>query len=135
MKIEVEKIKEEEIELTESVKVAEWNLDSFDIKFIDNIELDCKFKRVGREIMVDVCVVTHRMITCSRCLKEAKHTLKQNFTLLYNINELGNYLDLNKGIREEILLNFPMKVLCCPDCKGICNGCNANLNIEKCKCK
>jgi uncharacterized protein len=135
VKIEVEKIKEEGIELEEDVAVADWDLDSFDIKFVDNIHLDCKFKRVGKEIMVEAMAVTHRNIVCSRCLREARHTLKQDFTLLYNVNELGNYLDINKEIREEILLNYPMKVLCCPDCKGLCSGCNANLNIEQCRCK
>lgn len=52
MKIEVDRIKDEEIELKEDVNVVDWDLDSFDVKFIDNIHLECKFKRVGREILV-----------------------------------------------------------------------------------
>ncbi|MDD5195443.1 MAG: DUF177 domain-containing protein, partial [Candidatus Omnitrophica bacterium] len=45
------------------------------------------------------------------------------------------YLTVDNDIREEVLLNFPMKVLCKPDCKGLCPGCGANLNNEVCKCK
>jgi len=135
MKIEVEKIKEEEIELEEDVNAADWDLDSFDVKFIDNIHLDCKFKRVGREILVEAKVSAKRNIICSRCLVEAKHALEQDFMLLFNINELGTYLDINNAIREEMLLDYPMKVLCSSDCKGVCAVCKANLNFEKCKCK
>ena len=56
------------------------------------------------------------------------------FDLNYNLSNLGNYLDIDKDVREEMLLNFPMKVLCSEDCKGICSGCGANLNNQKCSC-
>ena len=135
MKIEVDKIKDEEIELKEDVDVVDWDLDSFDVKFIDNIHLECKFKRVGREILVEAKVSANRNIICSRCLAQAKHALEQDFMLLFNINELGTYIDVDNAVREEMLLSYSMKVLCSPDCKGVCSGCNANLNIESCKCK
>ena len=38
-------------------------------------------------------------------------------------------------IYNEILLDFPMKVLCQEDCKGICSNCGANRNNESCDCK
>jgi uncharacterized protein len=135
VKIEVGKIKEEEMELEEDINAADWDLDSFDVKFIDNIHLDCKFKRIGREIMVEANVAANRKIICSRCLMEAKQPLEQDFMFLYNVNEIGTYLNVDNAIREEMLLDFPMKVLCSPDCKGICSVCKANLNIEACKCK
>ncbi|MFA6281458.1 MAG: DUF177 domain-containing protein [Candidatus Omnitrophota bacterium] len=135
MKIEVGKITEEEIELEEDINAVDWDLDSFDVKFIDKIHLVCKFKRIGREIMVEAKVSTNRDIICSRCLRAAKHALEQDFMFLFNVNELGTYLDANNSIREEMLLGFPMKVLCSPDCKGVCPVCKANLNIEACKCK
>ncbi|MCX5681113.1 MAG: DUF177 domain-containing protein [Candidatus Omnitrophica bacterium] len=44
-------------------------------------------------------------------------------------------MDVGEDIREEIILGFPDKVLCAEECKGLCAGCGANLNNEKCQCK
>ena len=41
---------------------------------------------------------------------------------------------VNSLVYEEILLGFPMKVLCQEDCKGICKVCGANLNQGECGC-
>ncbi|MBQ9119512.1 MAG: DUF177 domain-containing protein [Lachnospiraceae bacterium] len=46
----------------------------------------------------------------------------------------GFDLDVDKLIREELLLSFPMKVLCRDDCKGICKVCGNNLNTGECGC-
>jgi len=135
MKIEVSKIKDKEVFLTQDIPAQSWDLDSFDVKFIDHIHLDCKFLRVSNEIIVNARISTQRDIICSRCLGNAQQNIEQDFTLDYNVNNLGDYLEIDKDIREEILLNFPMKVLCRADCQGICPGCKVNLNLEKCKCQ
>ena len=46
----------------------------------------------------------------------------------------GYNLDVDQLVCNELLLSLPMKVLCREDCKGICNRCGANLNIETCDC-
>ncbi|MDD4954993.1 MAG: DUF177 domain-containing protein [Candidatus Omnitrophica bacterium] len=135
MRIEVDKIKEEEIELTEDIKAENWDLSSFDVKFVGNIHLCCRISRIGKEIVVNAEVTSVREIVCSRCLTQANQTVKQDFKLFLNVNDLGNFLDVDEALREEVLLNFPMKVLCSPDCKGLCAVCKANLNTDKCKCK
>jgi uncharacterized protein len=47
---------------------------------------------------------------------------------------IGYDLDVDKLIYGEILVNWPMKILCKNDCKGICNRCGANLNLGECGC-
>ena len=44
-------------------------------------------------------------------------------------------LDLYDDIRQAVLLAVPEKAVCSEKCKGICPGCNKNLNKEKCTCK
>ena len=44
-------------------------------------------------------------------------------------------LDVDRLIYNEILVNWPAKVLCKPDCKGICPKCGTNLNLETCDCE
>ena len=46
----------------------------------------------------------------------------------------GFHLDVDRLVYDEILVNWPMKVLCKDDCKGICRKCGANLNLQTCNC-
>lgn len=46
----------------------------------------------------------------------------------------GEDIDIDELILNEILLNFPAKILCQDDCKGICPVCGKNRNIEPCGC-
>ena len=46
----------------------------------------------------------------------------------------GYNLNVDELVYDEILLNLPMKVLCKPNCKGICNRCGMNLNYGECGC-
>lgn len=46
----------------------------------------------------------------------------------------NNSLDVEAPARDEIFLSFPGRFLCSEDCAGLCSGCGANLNTEKCRC-
>ena len=46
----------------------------------------------------------------------------------------GTSLDVDQLIFGEILVSWPMKVLCREDCKGICKKCGANMNLAGCQC-
>ena len=46
----------------------------------------------------------------------------------------GYELDVEAFVNNEILINMPVKVLCRPDCKGICKKCGHNLNEGECGC-
>lgn len=48
---------------------------------------------------------------------------------------LGTSLDVDKLIFGEILVSWPMKVLCREDCRGICKRCGTNLNLAACQCR
>ena len=48
--------------------------------------------------------------------------------------ERSRTIDLDQDIREEIILDYPIKPLCRPDCKGLCPRCGKNLNEGGCSC-
>lgn len=135
MKVEVERITEQGTIYTEDIEVSSWQMDSADVKFIDKISLWCEFKKIRDEILVLARVRANRQVQCSRCLEDAKQDVKQEFSFSYDKKKLGRFLEVDDNIREEMLLEWPMKPLCRDDCKGICPGCGKNLNIEKCICK
>ena len=135
MRIAVDKIKENPTGIKEAISAKAWEMDSFDIKFAGDIQVDCKFVKYSNEIVSEALITLNRDITCSRCLDHSKQALKHNFKKSYHLADLGEYLDVNDDIREELLLNFPMKVLCKADCQGICSHCGVNLNHKECECQ
>ena len=86
-------------------------------------------------------------IPCDRCLRPVKEPLEIDFSQeLYSPEILepeeedeqsfvhGYELDVEAFVKNEILINMPVKVLCRPDCKGICKKCGHNLNDGECGC-
>ena len=120
MKVKVEKISDKAIELEEEIPASLWGMDSTDVTFVNSIHLKCKFFKVWEEIVVETLVTTQREVVCSRCLNRIRQTIKQNFKNTYKISKMGDCLEVDNDIRENILISFPMKVLCEEDCKGIC---------------
>lgn len=88
-------------------------------------------------------------IPCDRCLTDVvtvfdlkiskkidmKDSAEDRIESLDEMNfMIGNELDVDQLVRNEIVVNWPMKVLCNEDCKGICKNCGTNLNQETCNC-
>ena len=88
-------------------------------------------------------------IPCSRCLEPVLHTFSiqieeeadMKLTDQERIEALDEssfiqykVLDTEKLLHNEILIRWPMRVLCKEDCKGICSRCGANLNQGSCDC-
>ena len=46
----------------------------------------------------------------------------------------GISIDITQPVREAIILSLPMNPLCREDCRGLCAGCGADLNVEACRC-
>jgi uncharacterized protein len=135
MKVDVNAITEEGIIKQEDIQASRWDLDTPDIKFVKDIHLWCEFRKIRNEILVKVQVSSDRKARCSRCLETSTYQANQEFYLSYNKKTIGQFLEVDSQIREEILLDWPMKPLCKDDCKGICPGCGKNLNFEQCQCK
>ena len=47
----------------------------------------------------------------------------------------GDSADLDDIVRTVFVLNMDSKLLCKPDCKGLCCRCGKNLNFEACSCQ
>ncbi len=48
---------------------------------------------------------------------------------------VGDSADLEEIVRTVFVLNLDSKLLCKPDCKGLCCRCGKNLNEGPCDCK
>lgn len=83
---------------------------------------------------------------CDRCLSEVPIAMSLEFERLVvssgtedeDADDLGFmdgcYLDTEVFMHNEILVNWPAKILCRDDCKGLCLKCGQNLNMGDCGC-
>ncbi|HXG35676.1 MAG TPA: DUF177 domain-containing protein [Dehalococcoidia bacterium] len=115
--------------------------------FVDFLKTD-----KGLLLNVDIAAISHGR--CSRCLLEVDYPLHLQFQEEYlptTSAETGlplplpedadNFLigpdftlDLGEALRQYKLMIEPLKVLCKPDCLGLCPGCGQNLNSGACRC-
>lgn len=88
-------------------------------------------------------------IPCDRCLEDVPTEFHLTFDKKIPLEDedtsedeeeedaeymIGFNLDVDRLVYNEILVNWPMKVLCKEDCKGICKKCGTNLNQHDCDC-
>ena len=86
-------------------------------------------------------------VPCDRCLEDVPVLIHLAIERIIPIGETdgedeaedigflaGTWLDVDRLIHDQILENWPMKVLCSEDCKGICKKCGTNLNHGSCLC-
>lgn len=88
------------------------------------------------------------ILSCDRCLQDVPYTFSLQFSSMVYVPEMkaavseeeadmslsGYQIDVDDLVYNEISINWPMKVLCRPDCKGICSVCGRNLNEGACEC-
>ncbi len=51
----------------------------------------------------------------------------------YAIIENG-FLDMDEQLMEQLEMEFPVRILCREDCRGLCQRCGKNLNEGECDC-
>ncbi len=71
---------------------------------------------------------------CDRCLTEVTVPVSVDFIEEIDVEETGAELDADELLYKEILMRWPMKILCKEECKGICMKCGSNLNEGECGC-
>jgi uncharacterized protein len=152
MKFDVQKLKDG-IHTFETIASKDaLNLEDNEI-FLNEIQVKSIIEKKDNNIFVHVWIKTLASYVCDRCLTNFEQVLKDEFTLLYKLEQdLSKYhdyddeqevrfikpnlqeIDLTADVRESLLLAIPMRVVCSESCKGLCRNCGANLNEVICQC-
>ncbi len=117
---------------------------------LEKEEVELEIENLGsRKVKIGTETKVVLSVPCDNCLAEQRVEIPVsseveidfNLSAEDRVNDLnetayidGYDLDVDRLVYEEILLGFPMKVLCQEDCKGICKVCGANLNQGECGC-
>ena len=122
---------------------SEWR----DVTFPSPVRVTGRVTDAGGYIELTCHTDVDYVTPCARCLREVKGALHLEWskgvavagTLVnednddYVLAENGR-VEVYTPLAEQIVLEFPAKVLCRPDCKGLCSKCGADLNEGECSC-
>lgn len=91
-----------------------------------------------RKLSVSASVELEVLIPCARCLTPVGSRIAIRYDNEIDLNEKdyidGYNLDVDQLVHDEALLVWPERILCRPDCKGLCATCGQNLNDGSCSC-
>lgn len=135
MKIEVNRIPDEGMVLEEEISPSVLDLDTQIIRFQGPIWAKAQVSRITNAVTVRVTLQAKALCTCSRCLDDFNADLNKRIDLNYALEKTTTVIDLDAEIREELILDYPIKPLCKENCPGLCRICGKNLNEGKCSCK
>ena len=111
---------------------------------LDYLRSNLHLSRTSRGILVQGVVETRFSGECARCLDDMLVSLEVPIEELFvyppdpneefTVSDDG-ILDIAPLLREEIVTNTPIGILCKADCAGLCPTCGQNLNDGPCDCE
>ena len=138
-------LKAESFTVPVDMEVYEWQGEHF--PFREKGELILNLSNAGvRKVHLEGHWEGSLGIPCDRCLKEVLVPFHVDLDEMIDLSseqqeDLAddsyveeNSIDTDALINHEILIRFPMKILCREDCKGICLKCGKDLNHGECGC-
>lgn len=132
--INCKQLSEEAMELNVCFSAKEMDLTYKDIVSEGEIGVYATVLLVSNEIIVQGRIEASYSCECDRCLSPLAIPIEvENLMISYEYHD-QDFQDLTPEVRDEILLMIPTKILCSPDCKGLCPKCKTNLNKTKCSC-
>ena len=109
------------------------NLNTDDLTFISPVLASCFITKTKDDLFVDCKLKMKAKGRCNLCLTDFDIESEKDMQLHYELD--GRMaIKFDDQIRDEILMDSPIKVLCKEECKGLCSGCGKNLNDEPCEC-
>ena len=115
--------------------------------FVQPVRVEGQVRNRAGALELKARLDTVLSLTCDRCAKPFQREKAVEYETLLAF-ELANEdsgdivvlngdgeLELDELMREVFLLEMDTKNLCSEDCKGLCPGCGADLNVESCRCK
>ena len=134
MRIIVKQVPEEGLYLKEEIKPAELDLETDLIKLRSPVKLSGRITRITNALTIDLNINAVIFADCSRCLNEFEWVFDKDVVLNFPVESSDVFIDLTPDIREEIILDYPIKPLCNLNCKGLCVKCGKNKNEGGCNC-
>jgi uncharacterized protein len=155
MIVDITKLEVGTTHLAETFSAEDLEFDYRDYSLADDWRLEADIHKNSRaEIRLTGRVSGTVEVYCDRCLRPFHYPIRQSFDICMlpvppdlqehdleleqeQLNE--NYyvepaISLKQLVREQIILNLPLKLVCRDECAGLCSQCGADLNEAACDC-
>ena len=127
----------------EEVRATTW--DGAEVEFLSPVEARGVFVAMKDDVWVKAEVRARICTSCANCLGAATlevcapveaHFAREPDPEDPDLFPLtGRTVRLNDAALGALWMRLPMRILCKPDCRGLCPVCGADLNIVKCACQ
>ncbi len=146
MKFNLARLLEEPIGSKMSFDIDEAQQKLAEDLYVDFVRGTIEFTRISRGIFGEGWLRSQVQLECARCLETFAQPLELHLEAQFGLPPTkprgetifpigpNGILDLTAALREQILLDLPMRPLCKPDCLGLCPVCGKNLNEGPCDC-
>lgn len=114
--------------------------------FCAPVKVSVRLRGLAGSVLLNAHLLYTVTMPCDRCCETVSRECARDFSHVL-VRELSDEqdsdayiavpeerLDLDELLREDILLDMPVKFLCSPDCRGLCPRCGKNLNEGDCGC-
>lgn len=120
------------------------------IKIVSPVEVNGKTYVIDDRLYITLKIKTDMQANCNRCLESFTYPFKSSInaeivheSLSEHQNDEAdediiyyedNIFDLEELIKEHIIMNIPMKLVCSESCQGLCAKCGIKLGENSCNC-
>lgn len=118
---------------------------SEDFEFNSPVCFIGKIENHGGVLKLTGNLTTDYTTKCYRCLKELgtkmSVSISEDFFKEGHSEDIeaytyqGNFIELDKVLKDNIILNLPVRQVCDEKCRGLCSVCGTNLNENNCSCR
>lgn len=133
MKINVSEIPKNGLVLEERSTGKDLDIQRKDLEFNEPIKMKASVNCEYDNVLIHLSVEATAEFPCSRCLERGYYNIKKEIDIVRPLSE-SEIIDINEIAKDELILDYPIKLLCREDCNGICPGCGNNLNKRQCVC-
>ena len=156
--VDILRIPDEGLPLDVEVGVEELRLPQVaEITFPIPVRILGRLTRVAEQVYFQGAISGTMSAPCSRCVESAVHDFEVETQVMFlppsaadphedaeavgledepdiYVHD-GMKLDLAPPVYDQVVLAFPVQLLCRPDCAGLCQICGGNLNEASCACR
>lgn len=114
------------------------------MKVVGTVTDNAGYMRLSLRVSIDY------VAPCARCLSDVCGTFRYDFERTVALKSVistededkldeyviidEGFLDIDERLTELLEVDFPSKILCSEDCRGLCPKCGRNLNSGNCDC-
>lgn len=122
-----------------------------DRRFPSDVHVNVRVTLVDEDYLVQIHSESEAELSCDRCNETFSGVVAGNVDTLFTFNleksqddqddevrilkAQDQVIDITQDTIDALILALPSKILCRPECKGLCAQCGNNLNKKTCDCK